>query len=75
MVWIQVVIAVVMLIVSYLMQPKAKKSQGAAPAALDDFDVPTATEDRVIPQVFGRRLCESPNVVWYGNLRTKPIKK
>lgn len=70
----QIVIAVVMIIISYVMQPKVK-DQGPGPAALSDFKVPTATEDRIITQVFGRRLVESPNVIWYGKLKSAPLRK
>jgi hypothetical protein len=74
MVWVQIVIAVVVSIISYVLAPKAG-DQGRGPASLSGFDVPTATEDRAIPIIFGRRLMESPNVVWYGNLKSYPIKK
>lgn len=74
MIWVQIGIAVVMLIISYVMQPKIPPQRGG-PGALDDIDAPTATEDRVITQIFGRRWNKSPNVVWYGNIKTKPIRK
>ena len=44
------------------------------PAGLDELTVPTAQAGREIPVVFGTRDIQSPNVVWYGDLRTTPIK-
>ena len=37
------------------------------PSGLGDFTVPTATEGRFVPLVFGTMLIEGPNVVWYGD--------
>ena len=52
-------------------------SQAAEPkaATLEDFDIPTAQEGRAIPVVFGTVTVRGPNVVWYGDLYAKPIKK
>jgi len=54
------------------LQPKPKSQP---PAQLGDFKVPTAEEGREIPVLFGTRDIEGPNVVWYGHLRAKAIKK
>lgn len=51
-------------------RPKAPKA-----AALEDFDFPTAEEGRPIPVVFGTVDITGPNVLWYGDLRIKSIKK
>lgn len=48
-------------------QPKA--------ASLEDFDVPTADEGRSVPVVFGTVRITGSNVLWYGDLSTKKIKK
>lgn len=37
------------------------------PSGLGDFNVPTATEGRFVPLVWGTMLVEGPNVVWYGD--------
>lgn len=50
------------------------KPQNAKPAALEDFNLPTAEEGREIPVLFGTRVLKGPNVTWYGNLRVSPIK-
>ena len=44
------------------------------PAALTDFNAPTAEPGRPIPVVFGTVLLKAPNVVWYGDLGYEPVK-
>lgn len=43
------------------------------PATLDEIKAPTATLGREIPVLFGKKLIEGPNVVWYGHLKTVAI--
>ena len=59
---------------SYMLQKAPPKPDTPKPATLDQFDVPTAEEGRAIPVVFGTVWHESPNVVWYGDLRTEPVR-
>lgn len=71
--WIvQLVIVIVAAVVAVAMAPKPPQPK---PAALQDFDVPTAEEGRPIPKVFGEMWVRDPNVLWYGDLRAIPIKK
>jgi hypothetical protein len=72
MVWNFIVQLAIALVVSYYMRPDPPPAPN--PATLEEFDVPTAEEGRPIPVVFGRVHIRSPNVVWYGDLRTTPIK-
>lgn len=51
------------------------KQQTPAPATLQDFDVPKAEEGAVIPVLFGTKIIRAPNVLWYGDLKTVPLKK
>lgn len=44
------------------------------PAGIEDLQVPTAEDGRPIPVLFGCRDLRAPNVVWYGDLDTVPIK-
>lgn len=60
------------LAVSIALAPKPKKPRAAA---IEDFDVPTADQDRPIPVLFGTKRITGPNVVWYGDLSSRPIKK
>lgn len=72
MAWVAAIIFVAALVVAYTMAPKPETRP---PAGLDEIQVPTAEVGREIPVLFGRRKLEGPNVVWYGHLRTVPIKK
>lgn len=53
----------------------APKPPKPKPAALTDFDLPTAEEGRPVPVIFGTVYVTGPNVLWYGDLRAKAIKK
>ena len=66
------ILAVSLVLTSLLNKPKL---EDARPAGLGDFDVPTATEARVVPLVWGRVKMSGPNVVWYGDLLQFPIKE
>lgn len=70
--WWYVSVFIVALVVSYAMTPKP---QSQPPAGLGDIKAPTAEEGREIPVLFGTRDLESPNVVWYGDLKTVAIRK
>jgi hypothetical protein len=65
-------ILVVSALVSYALAPKPPQPK---PAALSDFDVPTADEGRPIPVVFGTVTVTGPNVIWYGDLGVEAIRK
>ncbi len=69
--WVQLVLLVLSAVVSAMLAPKPPAPKKAA---LGDFQVPTAEQDRVIPVVFGKVRIKGPNVVWYGDLSTIPIK-
>lgn len=58
-------------VISYALAPKP---QNAKPASLDDVNAPTAEEGREIGIVFGTVWIESPNVVWFGDFDTSPIR-
>lgn len=68
---IQLAILVVSAYVSAALAPKPPKPK---PASLTDFDVPTAEEGRPIPVVFGTVWVTGPNCIYFGGLKTKPIK-
>jgi len=69
--WVQLILLVVSYIVSAALAPKPPKPK---PEALEDFDIPVAEQGRPVPVVFGTILISGPNVLWYGDLRTTPIK-
>ncbi len=70
--WVYVAILVASLVLSYALAPKPP--QPKAPE-ISDVDAPTAEEGKAIPVVFGTVWVTGPNVIWYGDLRTTPIKK
>jgi len=59
------------LVAVYALAPKPPTTP---PAGLNEIKAPTATEGREIPVLFGCREIISANVVWYGDLKTTPIK-
>lgn len=72
MFWVQVILLVVSLVISYAMRPKPVIPK---PAALEDFDIPMAELGRAVPVVFGEMILKSPSLMWYGDLKNKAIKK
>lgn len=70
--WVQVILFIVSLIISIVLAPKPQTPRAAA---LEDFDIPLAEEDRPIPVLFGTKRITGANVLWYGDLRVQPIKK
>ena len=52
----------------------APHPHGPQPSALGDFSIPTASEGRAIPVVFGTVMIKGGNTVWWGDLKSKPIK-
>lgn len=71
----QFVWAIAMLItsavISAITQPKPQKPK---PAALEDFDFPQIEEGSPQTVIFGEVIIEDQMILWYGNLRTTPIK-
>ncbi len=51
------------------------KIENARPSGLDEFQVPTATEGRVVPLIVGKVKMAAPNVIWYGDLQTQQISE
>ncbi len=70
--WVQIIVMIVLAVISYALAPKPPKPK---PPSLEDFSAPTAEEGRSIPVVFGTVWIRDPNVIWYGDLRTEPVRK
>jgi len=70
--WVYLALLVASVLISQALAPKPPQPK---PAALSDFDVPTAEEGRQIPVVFGEVWIKGSNVLWYGDLRSTPIRK
>jgi len=72
--WIYLLVYVAAMVVSELFKPKPD-IENARPAGLGDFNVPTATEGRAVPLIWGTVEMSAPNIVWYGDLRTDRIRE
>lgn len=73
MVWWFIVVFIVAVVVSYAMAPRAPEP--IPPSVREVSNVPTAEAGRPIPVIFGTYVVKSSNIVWYGDLAYKPIKK
>lgn len=72
MVWfIPLIVGLILNIISYLLAPKPKQQK---PAAAQDLEDPTAEAGRPIMVVFGDMTVKSPNVLWFGEKRTRRYK-
>lgn len=67
-----IIIIIVAIALSIALAPKPPRPKAAT---ISDFDLPTAEEGRAIPVVFGQVDITGPNVLWYGQLSTAPIRK
>jgi len=65
------VYAAISIAISYALRPKPNE---AKPASLEEIEVPTAESDRSVPVIFGTVTIEGPNVVWWGDLDTDPVR-
>ena len=72
--WQQILVWVVTTVISSLLSPRPK-TQDAVPGQIDDKAVPLASHNAPIPVLFGTRIISGPNVVWYGDVQVRPIKK
>ena len=69
MIWnfvVQILIAVALTVVAYLLMPKPKRPK---PPAAKDMDGPTAEAGRPIPVIFGTITIKGVNCLWYGDKR------
>lgn len=71
--WTFLIKLAIMVVLAYVLRPKPPKPP--KPAGLEEFEIPTAEEGRPVQVFFGKRREKGPNVVWYGDLKSNPIKK
>jgi hypothetical protein len=69
--WLLLLAFVASTVVGALLSPHPR---GPQPSALGDFSVPTAEEGRAIPVVFGTVMIKGGNTVWWGDLKSKPVR-
>ena len=70
--WVQVALFVASLVISYLTRPKVKFD---SPKPGEIEPKATAAAGEVIPVLFGSREITGQNIVWWGDTKTKAIKK
>lgn len=68
--WVQIVLWVISIVVSAATAPKPK-----APTPGEVSGVVTAAAGQPIPVLFGTRLIQAPNVVWWGDVKTVAIQE
>ena len=66
---------IIMLILMLIMDLTRPVPKPPARPGLGDFQAPTAEQDRAVPVFWGQPWLAGPNLVWYGDLRTKKITK
>ena len=69
MIW-NFIIQIVIAVISYLLSPKPESPTVVA----GEQDIPVVDMGSPIPVVFGTVWINRPQVVWYGDLRTTPVK-
>jgi hypothetical protein len=69
--WVALIVAVVFFVISQLMIP----TQKAKSSTLEDFDLPRIDDGSPIYYIAGRIRVNSANLTWYGDFKSKPIKK
>ncbi|MCA8835741.1 MAG: hypothetical protein K8953_11730, partial [Proteobacteria bacterium] len=71
MIWFQLFLWVATFIVSDYFR---ERLPSVTASGVGDFNIPTATEGRVVPIAIGGRMrCNSPNCIWYGDFAAEPI--
>lgn len=68
---IQIAVALVMLVVSYLLTPKPKQDKNVAAR---DLNSPTADAGREMSVLFGTMMTKSPNCLWFGEKSKRTYK-
>lgn len=64
-------VALVLNIVAYLLLPKPKTSK---PDTVQDMDNPVAEAGKPIPVLFGTMTVKGLNVLWFGDKETRTIR-
>lgn len=68
--WAYLIVWVVSMVVSALLTPRPKTTTPEA----GQLEAPMASTNAPIPVLFGTRTIKQPNCVWYGDVRTTPIR-
>ena len=68
--WQQLIVWVITTALSSLLAPRPKVTTPKP----GEVEAPIAANDSPIPVLFGTRVIKQPNCVWFGDVRTTPIK-
>lgn len=68
---VQLVVALVLMLVSFLLTPKPKQASNTDTNSMDD---PKASAGSPVKIVFGTVTIKDPNVLWYGDKSTHTFK-
>lgn len=74
MIWWTLALFAVSFFASVLLAPKPEM-ENARPGKLGDIKFPMASEGSPVPVIYGRVRLRSPNCIWYGNFKTRVMKK
>lgn len=61
-------------VIKDLIRPTPRQ-EGQRPPGEGEFRFPTTAEDRAHPWIFGTVPLDGPNLVWYGDISSDPIRK
>lgn len=68
--WVQLVLAIVMAVISYALTPKPKVQSPTA----GNLDIPSPKLGEPIPVIFGKVWIDDAAISYYGNASTQKIK-
>lgn len=74
MFWMAFFVGLAFTVVGELIRPKPSVPNAKA-SGIDDFDMPTADANRIVPVFAGKVLVNGANVSWYGGLKTKALTR
>jgi hypothetical protein len=72
--FLTLIIFAALFVLSQVLRPKPKL-ENAKPSGLGEFQIPTATEGRAIPILWGTLRTNAPNVVWFDDFRQVKIRQ
>lgn len=69
--WVNLIIGLVLSLVSAFLRPKPEPPK---PNTIGDFNIPITKEGQEVGIVYGTAWIYSPQIVWYGDFKTEPVK-
>ena len=72
--FVMFIVSVAITLAMEFLRPKPEL-EGQRPKPLGEFQFPTATEDRMVPILWGTMDIKGPNVTWFGSLRTTRVRE